>query len=506
MRLRLAVLASLLVLTACGDRGDPAAAALAARADLETALRPAALAEFRALPPLPFVDIEARLDPDGNRLVGVQRTWLANTGGETLADIALRCPANATAFNGASLAIEAASWDGRPLPAAQRSADGTGLTWSLPRPLPPGGSGLLETRFTATVSTANGFHGLMARQGSLWSLYHWHPELPLRRDGAWFLPPVSGIGDESQAVLAHVRARLTVPAGMQVIAGGADAARVPAEPGWETVTIACPASRNLAVVLARDLVCASGDAGGVRVRSWHDPAHPRSGGRALRVAVASLRLFDRSFGSYPWNELDVVETAQGDDVGGMESTGLVLIDGRSYAGSEDKPLRTGPEDMHVLALETAVAHEVGHQWWYSLVGNDAFNEPWLDESLTNWSGGWALEVLYGDVGRRQSVELNAMSASLIPGGMTRRIDLPLPDYGGMTTYGAVVYARGTLLYERLRRQMGHARFIAWLRAWQETHRFGIATGADWRAALAAALGPEEAARFIAKWVEGRSAD
>ena len=32
-----------------------------------------------------------------------------------------------------------------------------------------------------------------------------------------------------------------------------------------------------------------------------------------------------------------------------------------------------------------VAHEVAHQWWYDMVGNNQLEEPWLDEGLANWS-------------------------------------------------------------------------------------------------------------------------
>src|SRR5439155_20499406 len=30
-------------------------------------------------------------------------------------------------------------------------------------------------------------------------------------------------------------------------------------------------------------------------------------------------------------------------------------------------------------------HEVGHQWFYGLVGNDQYRDPWLDEALTNYA-------------------------------------------------------------------------------------------------------------------------
>jgi pimeloyl-ACP methyl ester carboxylesterase len=32
------------------------------------------------------------------------------------------------------------------------------------------------------------------------------------------------------------------------------------------------------------------------------------------------------------------------------------------------------------------AHEVAHQWWYAVVGNDIYREPWLDEAFAQYSG------------------------------------------------------------------------------------------------------------------------
>jgi hypothetical protein len=34
--------------------------------------------------------------------------------------------------------------------------------------------------------------------------------------------------------------------------------------------------------------------------------------------------------------------------------------------------------------ETA-AHEIGHQWFYSLIGNNQARDPWLDEALATWA-------------------------------------------------------------------------------------------------------------------------
>lgn len=36
-------------------------------------------------------------------------------------------------------------------------------------------------------------------------------------------------------------------------------------------------------------------------------------------------------------------------------------------------------------LEFTVVHELAHQWWYGLVGNDEYRDAWIDEPLTQFS-------------------------------------------------------------------------------------------------------------------------
>jgi aminopeptidase N len=58
-------------------------------------------------------------------------------------------------------------------------------------------------------------------------------------------------------------------------------------------------------------------------------------------------------------------------------------------------------------LEGVVAHEVGHQWFYNLVGNDQLDDPWLDESLTQFATLQYFTDAYGQAGNqgfRQDLE------------------------------------------------------------------------------------------------------
>ena len=43
-----------------------------------------------------------------------------------------------------------------------------------------------------------------------------------------------------------------------------------------------------------------------------------------------------------------------------------------------------------LVSTTALTHELGHQWFYGIVGDDEYNSPWLDEAFTDYATDLAL--------------------------------------------------------------------------------------------------------------------
>ena len=187
-------------------------------------------------------------------------------------------------------------------------------------------------------------------------------------------------------------------------------------------------------------------------------------------------------------------------VGGVEASGLVLI-GRDLCeqvGEVDPALP--PADIATRALEECATHEVCHQWWHLIVGNDTMRSPWLDESLTNWAGGWVLEGRYGPViGSVWSLSLfTAMSERSNP---PLALTLPAGDYSE-AAYGAVVYGRGALMYQHLRNRLGEAKFFAAIRDWTDSHRFGWAEPGDWEAWLARHAPPELAAEITQRWLAG----
>jgi hypothetical protein len=105
--------------------------------------------------------------------------------------------------------------------------------------------------------------------------------------------------------------------------------------------------------------------------------------RYLDTAIRTLQDFGTRFGPYPFATYTVVLTP--DLKGGIEYPSFV---------------HQGPDTN-----ARTTTHEIGHQWFYALVGNDQGRDPWLDEGLATWAESRFLNNLGSFTGR--SIPANA---------------------------------------------------------------------------------------------------
>jgi len=123
----------------------------------------------------------------------------------------------------------------------------------------------------------------------------------------------------------------------------------------------------------------------------------------LDAAVKALTLFSKRYGAYPWHAYTVVVTADRPALG-QEYPTIVFV-------SVDVPAE-------------AVTHETGHQWFYSLVGDNQARTPWLDESLTQW----ATARVWNDVASEAATDIPANVRNQLGQPMTFWGPLPfMPD-------------------------------------------------------------------------------
>lgn len=180
---------------------------------------------------------------------------------------------------------------------------------------------------------------------------------------------------------------------------------------------------------------------------------------ALDVAKHALYIYNRSFGKYPYPELHIAETNF--YAGGMEFPTFIMMNTAKYR----EPYLSN------TSFERSMAHEVAHQWWYGLVGNDSINEPWLDEGLTEFSTLYYFEKRYGEAGRESYFERQVNSSmSLIKKSGRSMLD-SVSSFKNNREYFAVVYVKGALFYEELKNTIGEEKLLDFLRSYLSTYMY-----------------------------------
>ncbi|MGI8757812.1 MAG: M1 family aminopeptidase [Acidimicrobiales bacterium] len=367
--------------------------------------------------------------------------------------------------------------------------------------------------------------GLLGRHEGGLSLGHWFPVwLP---PGTASEPEPDGFGDIGNFPAATFAARIEVPAPWQVFTGGTTTDRRYGG-GRVTYLEEGVGLRDLSVYAGIDVTTTEVDVDGVTVRVVGRPGHAEVVPEVAEESAAALSVLAGAFGPYPWSELDVLDVPLGSGVGGMEWPGVVWIETATFGGGIPglgaleglDGLLGGDSGLAELfgggALgslrESIVAHEVAHQWWHALVGNDSIAAPVVDEPLAQFSACHYFRVTV-------PAEGDELCAFHTEGQYQMLRSLGEPDapanqatdqFSSSLQYGAVVYGKAPGLYEELRQLVGDEALLSALRAYVESHRFAVATPEDLRAALRAAGtagGHEEAVDALwVRWMEQAHGD
>jgi hypothetical protein len=366
---------------------------------------------------------------------------------------------------GGEMTITDLSVDGGPVAPRMELLDSL-MVVPLAAPLEPGASIILRMGFTVTVpQQVEQNYGVLAYFDNVLALAHAYPMLAVYDDEGWNseVPPPSG--DVTYSDAAFFLVKVSAPVGVTLVTSGHTLSR--AETGQlQVLSVASGPARDFYLAASPDYQELTRTAGEITLRSYAPRGFEEGSRMALDVAARAIEDFSARYAPYPYTELDIVSTPT--LALGIEYPGMIAITSRIY--DVDQEYRGTPASVY---MESTVAHEIGHQWFYNLVGGDQLDDPWLDESLTQFATLQYYTDEYGAAGEqgyRSSLEGRWASVDKAP----IPIGKPVEEYSGQE-YSAIVYGRGPLFFVVLKERMGADAFDAFLKEYTETLSWDIAT-------------------------------
>ena len=377
-----------------------------------------------------------------------------NTTGDTLSSIVLAVRPNlwSDCFNLTTFMEDDAE-------VANYTLAGQRLTFVPAQPLAPGAVTNLALGYSLNlpVKSSDGTFGYMSTQINLTD---WYPFVVPYGSGNWILHDTYPFGEDLVYDASDFDVNLKVSDPSVVVAASA-----PAEENGETVHYHLEAARTFVLSASNAYQVDESAVGPVKIRSYYFPGDGNASQAVVWMATQSLALYGVKFAPYPYETLSIVESNLND---GQEFDGLVFLSSNFYTGYN------GSARSNLVTIGT---HEIAHQWWFGLVGNDQAMEPWLDEALSLYSERIFYEYNYPGYGNWWwNYRVNYF-------GPTGYVDQSIYAFGTFRAYVNAVYLNGANVLEDLRSRIHDDDFMAFLKDYAARYSHRRATAYDFFATL-----------------------
>jgi aminopeptidase N len=408
-----------------------------------------------------WIHVRVEFDPEQQEatLEGTARLRFRNTEAEALEDVVLMLWPNDGQYR-SSMSVGPALVDGHTLE-GKEELSGIAIRFQLPEPAMPMAWVDLTVPFLVEAEGPIG-EAMPRRFGITRGVLvapTFYPLLPRRSDGAWQVEPAPYGGDTTSSAVAFYQVRFDVPDDLVLAASGVEVERgTPLDGRVEAWYVSGP-MRDFAFALG-PFARLEQTAAGTRVRGLVLPEHKGDLPSMVGAAARQVELLSEIVGPYPYAELDLVDAPGA--FGGIEYPGLVFI------GTLGTPNVTG-----------TTVHEVAHQWFYGVVGNDQIREPWLDEAAATYGDILYQEHVYGS-GRSTGTISYYRSLVRELAAPDTPIGWPVGEYRSVSEYALIVYVKGALFFDVLRAAMGEDEFLGFLKDYYQTYRYGFVSTTEFQ--------------------------
>ncbi|MGE5630162.1 MAG: M1 family aminopeptidase [Caulobacteraceae bacterium] len=443
--------------------------------------------------------MKLELDTKGRKITGHQKVSFINSAGTNLNEIYFHVYPNAFKELGGYIDVKAVKVDGLDVKFTIEGEDSTLLRVSLPGTLEPGKRDEISMDYLISIPKGggNGFGDRFGYGSNTYNLGNFFPIVAVYENNGWDKHLYDEKGDAFYSETSNFDVEITAPI-EQVIAATGYIQNREVDGSRQKLNITAYSVRDFAFVSSDMFKVEEAMVNGTLIKSYASSRIKAK--KVLEISSDAIKFFNRKYGKYPYPSCSVVQSDLG---GGMEYPNLVMIEANDYGNITFGNLFSSyfygrPKG----ALEFIVVHELAHQWWYGLVGNDEYREAWIDEPLAQYSTLVYLKEKYGikDFERvyNNEIKLGARMYLLGSRGQEKSMNLPLNqfDYNG---YYILIYNKGTMMFKDLNDQLGDEKFDFFLKALFEQYEFKVVKGEELIKLTSEAAG-RDMQEFYTKWL------
>lgn len=455
---------------------------------------------------LNFYTIEATFDDQTHTISAHQNVQFKNKTGANLETICFHLYPNAfkigatstkavsatqferaypNGFDEGSITVGAVTYNNKTCGFEVGGSDQNILIVSLPQPLTNESSCVLDMDFVSLLPNINHRYGYGDHTTNCGNFY---PILCVFEDGEWVMNGYSPNGDPFYSELANYDVTINFPSSVTLVSTGEQT--ISTQEQTSVCHSVAMAVRDFAFVLSKEFNLLSQTIGNTTLNYYfYDDPNSESN---LKTCVDALNTFNDLVGTYPYKVLNVCKSnfLQG----GMEYPNLVLISDAVDVDSEYK---------------NVIIHEIGHQWFYGVVGNDECTYPWLDEALTEYITALFYDKNLGYEKTTQTVLASALSSYLlfcdmykeVYGEMDTSMNRSIYDFKTEAEYTYLTYVKGVLMFDSVCEVIGQNKMEKCIKQYYKDNAFKNATPKDLIVSFERASG-KNLASFINSWLDG----
>ena len=218
----------------------------------------------------------------------------------------------------------------------------------------------------------------------------------------------------------------------------------------------------------------------IDVFSWYRPGGNKQWMKSISFIKDAVLHYSKWIGEYAYPTVSAVEGPGNTSSGGMEYPMITLI--------------TSPK-AEKEELDGVIAHEVGHNWFYGMLGSNEREHPWMDEGINTF-----YEFLY----EAEKYKYNGILGNIIPDRIKKLpaddflsavynvinqlktsepVETPAAAFPSEFEYGLVVYAKTAVWMHILETDIGKAQLAKGMQAYFSTWKFRHPYPEDLQASL-----------------------